>query len=268
MYSKERGVTPPAILRPHGSPAYRQPPRERLQVPMNYSGHAIVDGEEQPLGMAISKESESASVDLPAPGDPPVPRFEGLPRVSELGDGHRHRLSPYAADALSSGEPSDPVTLGGTEGAGGDPLSSTNSHIFPSIPTKSHQSPLAPTNSHISPSTPINSHQIPSAPTNYHQIPSAPTNSHISPSTPINSHQIPSAPTNSHQSPPTPTNFHSTPPATTRFPLRLESLLPHGTEDLLILGLILFLLRESEACADRGDLDETVILLGLLLLLG
>ena len=238
MYSKERGVTSPAILRPHGSPAYRQPPRERLQVPMNYSGHAIVDGEEQPLGMAISKEPELASVDLPTLGDPPVPRFEGLPRVSELGDGHRHRLSPYAADALSSGEPSDPVAFGGMEGAGGDPLSSTNSHIFPSIPTKSHQSPLAPTNFHISPSTPINSHQIPSAPTN------------------------------SHQSPPTPTNFHSTPPASTRFPLRLESLLPHGTEDLLILGLILFLLRESEACADRGDLDETVILLGLLLLLG
>ena len=238
MYSKERGVTSPAVLRPHGSPAYRQPPKERLQVPMNYSGHAIVDGEEQPLGMAISKEPEPALVDLPAPGDPPVPRFEGLPRVSELGDGHRHRLSPYAADALSSGDPADPVAFGGTEGAGSDPLSSTNSHIFPSIPTKSHQSPLAPTNSHISPSTPINSHPIPPAPTN------------------------------SHQSPPTPTNFHSTPPASTRFPLRLEHLLPHGTEDLLILGLILFLLWESEACADRGDLDETVILLGLLLLLG
>ena len=218
MYSKERGVTSPAILRPHGSPAYRQPPKERLQVPMNYSGHAIVDGEEQPLGMAISKEPEPASVDLPAPGDPPVPRFEGLPRVSELGDGHRHRLSPYAADALSSGEPSDPVAFGGTEGAGGDPLSSTNSHMFPSTPT------------------------------NFHQIPSEPTNSHTSP---LSS-----------------THFHPTPSAATRFPLRLNGILPRGTEDLLILGLILFLLRESEACADRGDLDETVILLGLLLLLG
>ena len=218
MYSKERGVTSPAVLRPHGSPAYRQPPRERLQVPMNYSGHAIVDGEEQPLGMAISKEPEPASVDLPAPGDPPVPRFEGLPRVSELGDGHRHRLSPYAADALSSGEPSDPVAFGGTEGAGGDPLSSTNSHMFPSTPT--------------------------------------------------NSHQIPSVPTNSHISPLSSTHFHPTPSAATRFPMRLDGILPHGTEDLLILGLILFLLRESEFCSDRGDLDETVILLGLLLLLG
>jgi hypothetical protein len=41
-----------------------------------------------------------------------------------------------------------------------------------------------------------------------------------------------------------------------------------GLEELLILGLILFLLRESGECEDRGDLDETVILLGLVLLLG
>jgi hypothetical protein len=41
-----------------------------------------------------------------------------------------------------------------------------------------------------------------------------------------------------------------------------------GMEELLILGLILFLLRESGDSEDRGDLDETVILLGLLLILG
>ena len=41
-----------------------------------------------------------------------------------------------------------------------------------------------------------------------------------------------------------------------------------GTEELLLLGLILLLLREGGDCTDRGDLDETVILLGLLLLLG
>ena len=41
-----------------------------------------------------------------------------------------------------------------------------------------------------------------------------------------------------------------------------------GLEELLLLGLILFLLREGEGCHDRGDLDETVILLGLLLFLG
>ena len=41
-----------------------------------------------------------------------------------------------------------------------------------------------------------------------------------------------------------------------------------GTEELLLLGLILLLLREGGDCSDRGDLDETVILLGLLLLWG
>ena len=39
-----------------------------------------------------------------------------------------------------------------------------------------------------------------------------------------------------------------------------------GTEEWLLIGLILLLLRE--AGPDRGDLDETVILLGLLLLGG
>ncbi len=228
MYSKERGVTPPAVPRPRGTPAYRQPPRERLRVPVNYSGHAIVDGEEQPLGMAISREVESSAVELPAPGDPPVPRFEGLPRVSELGDGHRYRPPSYAADTLSSGDPSALIASEGTEEVGGNPLSSTNSHAIPLAPTKSHPTP----------------------------------------STSANSHAIPPAPTNLHPAPLTPTNSHPTPPAATRFPLRLDGILPHGTEDLLILGLILFLLRESEACSDRGDLEETVLLLGLLLFLG
>jgi hypothetical protein len=40
-----------------------------------------------------------------------------------------------------------------------------------------------------------------------------------------------------------------------------------GLEELLLLGLILLLLHESEG-ETRGDLDETVLLLGLLLLLG
>ena len=51
-------------------------------------------------------------------------------------------------------------------------------------------------------------------------------------------------------------------------PRRFGGILSLGLEEMLLLGLILFLLREGEECADRGDLDETVILLGLLLLLG
>lgn len=248
MYSKERGVTPPAVPRPHGTPAYRQPPRERLRVPMNYSGHAIVDGEEQPLGMAISREIEPSAVELPAPGDPPVPRFEGLPRVSELGDGHRYRPPSYAVDTLSSGDPSALLASEGTEGMEDDPLSSTNSHEIPRSPTKSHPTP--------------------STSANLHEIPLSPINRHPTPSTSADLHEIPLSPTNLHPAPLTSQNSPPAPPAATRFPPRLDSILPHGTEDLLIVGLILFLLRESEACSDRGDLEETVILLGLLLLLG
>ena len=228
MYSKERGMTSPAVLRPRGSPAYRQPPRERLQVPLNYSGHAIVDGEEQPLGMAIARESDLTAAELPALGDPPIPRFDGLPRVSELGDGRRHRSPSYAADVSVS---DDSVGLfdaaAGEDGAGEGPFT---------------------TNPHKKTSAPTNSHEIPSAPTNPHIFPSAPTNFHPAPS--IN------------------TDHHPSPSAATRTPLRFGGILSLGTEELLLFGLILFLLREGEACPERGDLEETVILLGLLLLLG
>jgi hypothetical protein len=41
-----------------------------------------------------------------------------------------------------------------------------------------------------------------------------------------------------------------------------------GFEELLLLGLIFFLLKEGETQTDRGDLDQTVILLALLLFCG
>ena len=41
-----------------------------------------------------------------------------------------------------------------------------------------------------------------------------------------------------------------------------------GTEELLLIGMIVLLLMEGGEQEDRGDLTETVILLGLLLLLG
>ena len=56
------------------------------------------------------------------------------------------------------------------------------------------------------------------------------------------------------------------------FPLFDASRFPFGhgigLEELLLLGLILFLLHECGDGEERGDLDETVVLLGLLLLLG
>ena len=41
-----------------------------------------------------------------------------------------------------------------------------------------------------------------------------------------------------------------------------------GLEELLLLGLIFFLLKEGENQSERGDLDETVILLAFLLFCG
>ena len=41
-----------------------------------------------------------------------------------------------------------------------------------------------------------------------------------------------------------------------------------GFEEILLLGLIFFLLKEGEGQPDRGDLDETVILLAILLFCG
>jgi hypothetical protein len=161
-----------------------------MQVPPNYSGHAIVDGEERPLGELCEAENPVE----PADADAPTPRFDDLPRVSELGDSRRHpsvRTVPATFEELSPEEPptNQPRPMGRTD-----------------------QSPAVPS---ASPSPP--------------QTASRPAVFDLS-----------------------------------RFPFG------HGIgfEELLILGLILFLLHESGDCEDRGDLDETVILLGFLLLLG
>ncbi len=177
MYSKNQGITY-GVRRPGAEriPSYRQPDRPRMQVPPNYSGHAIVDGEERPLGSLPEAVTDLPTADLPG-GEPPTPRFDDLPRVSELGSVH-HRSQPMAI----------PASFEETE---------------PPLPTAP---PL--------------------------ETPSAPRK---------------------------PSLFDLS-----RFPFG------HGIgfEELLILGLILFFLHENADCEDRGDLDETVILLGLLLLLG
>lgn len=208
VYSKEQGMTPYGALRPRGNPAYRQPPRERLQVPLNYSGHAIVDGEEQPLGTLNAQESSVPVSDFPTLGTQPVPRFDGLPRVSELGDSHRHRSPAYAADLAVAAD--------------------TASSTSPALGEEESNGSSSRADAHITPPSSAEPHLIPSTSAD---------------------HRVP-------------------PQATTRAPLRFGGFLSFGMEELLLLGLILFLLRESEACPERGDLEETVILLGLLLLLG
>ena len=90
MYSKEKGFT----HAPVGAGSVHRPNRApRVSIPPNYRGHAIV---EERMG--------DGEVDSSAP----VPRFEGLPRVSQLGDG---RSRPYPRYGAASDE-GDPSVLG------------------------------------------------------------------------------------------------------------------------------------------------------------
>ena len=197
MYSKERGFSHPPRAEsrvpytPHRSP--------RVSVPPNYSGHAIVDGEERPLGSLSTPEADTSK--LPS-SEPPTPRFDDLPRVSQLGDSHR-RQSPTYLPATAYAETETP-----------------------------------------------------------------PEETPDTPSTAPLPHQSLQNTTPAHGAPSNATHPHKTPPTSISPPWRALGTLSLGLEELLLLGLILFLLRENTDCPDRGDLDETVILLGLLLLLG
>ena len=197
MYSKERGFSHPPRAEsrvpytPHRSP--------RVSVPPNYSGHAIVDGEERPLGSLSTPEADTSK--LPS-SEPPTPRFDDLPRVSQLGDSHRRQSPTYL-----------PATA-------------------------------------------------------YAETVTVPEEMADTPSTAPLPHQSPQNTTPAYGAPPNATHPHKTPPTSISPPWRALGTLSLGLEELLLLGLILFLLRENTDCPDRGDLDETVILLGLLLLLG
>jgi hypothetical protein len=189
VYSKEKGFTRP----PTGVP--RSPIRAaRVSVPPNYSGHAIVDGEERPLGFlrADDPPAEDRS-------DLPTPRFDGLPRVSDLGGGTRH---PPRSPLPASYEAAETVPT-----------------PFPvsTIPTGASPRPHGETRA-ADPSPP-------------------------------------------------PRESERGERRAEDSPFRFLSGQGLGLEELLLLGLILFLLRES-GDGDRGDLDETVILLGLLLFWG
>ena len=193
MYSKDRGVTYDARQPlPHREPAYRQPTRPRMQVPPNYSGHAIVDGEERPLGQIHEADPPP---EVP-PSDAPTPRFDDLPRVSDLGDSHRRSSVRTVPATFEEPEPE---------------AETADESVVPND-----------------------------------AVPARPTAS-VTPA-------------------------ETTAPASVHHGLFDLSRFPFGHgigfEELLILGLILFLLHESSECEDRGDIDETVILLGLLLLLG
>ena len=180
VYSKEKGITSP----PAEAYARRPGRTPRVSVPPTYRGHAIVDGEERPLGLWEDARPRPAA-------DVPVPRFDDLPRVSSLGDGHRH---PPPAYPILHGDDPDHGEADRLRGDGvREDACVAETESFHSPPQD--RSPAAP-------------------------------------------------------------------------PRRFGGTLSLGLEELLLMGLILFLLREGETCSDRGDLDETVILLGLLLLWG
>ncbi len=213
MYSKDRGVThdTPQPL-PRRQPMYRQPERPRMQVPPNYSGHAIVDGEERPLGRMAEAPDEAPPRDLP------TPHFDDLPRVSDLGDNRRR---PPVLTV--------PATFEEPDGEGEDPdgaVEEVSDDMFDTFDTFD--------TSDTSKTLPVH--------------PSAPASASASAS---------AAPAV---------------PASGRWSLFDLSRFPFGhgigMEELLIIGLILFLLHENASCEERGDIDETVILLGLLLILG
>lgn len=211
MYSKDTGITREVGQPfPRRQPAYRQPDRPRMQVPPNYSGHAIVDGEERPLGQI--QEAESAPESVTAEG--PTPRFDDLPRVSDLprgGDSHRR---PQVRTVPATFEESA--------------LEAYEERTEPAIPSDA----------------------VPATPA---AVPPAPTATVVGPMAAVAGSTV-AKPASA------PRGLFDL----SRFPFG------HGIgfEELLILGLILFLLHESGECEDRGDIDETVILLGLLLLLG
>jgi len=197
VYSKERGFSHPPRAESRVPYTPRRSPR--VSVPPNYSGHAIVDGEERPLGSLSTPEADTSN--LPS-SEPPTPRFDDLPRVSQLGDSHR-RQSPTYLPATAYAETVIP------------PEETANTPSAAALP-----------------------------------------------------HQSPQNTTPTHGAPPNATHPHGTPSNPISPPWRALGTLSLGLEELLLLGLILFLLRENTDCPDRGDLDETVILLGLLLLLG
>ncbi len=196
MYSKFGG-TPHRPFAGNGTGSMSRAPsyRQKVRVPPNYSGHTIIDGEEHPFG------EESSQVDTANPADAllyvdtarqgsiPAPRFEDLPRVSDLTGPHRPAGIRTVEDiVLSNDIPSD-------------------------------ESPDTDTAA----------------------LPAA-----VLPDEPKPSARRPSLFDAAH------------------FPFGHG----FGFDEILLLGLILFLLYEDGGKADRGDLDETLILLGLLLLCG
>ena len=202
-------------------PTYRQPTRPRMQVPLNYNGHAIVDGEERPLGQLDGEDT----ADMPTP-EVPTPRFDGLPRVSELARGN---------DPLRGGE--------------GESLRRQAAWESPPIAERCAERGAEYNAEH---SAEDRADEARHAESRLYETTAEEAAESAEPTGAA-----------------VPGGIAAPPRGKGLFDL---SHFPFGhgigAEELLLLGLILLLLRENADRENRGDLDETVILLGLLLLLG
>ncbi len=202
MYSKNQGIrsrAPHPPPRREGGELGRGPSyRQRVRVPSNYSGHAIVDG----LARTYDPPADTTQPSDPPPPPytgPASPYFDDLPRVSELGASGRRPLSlPLPYEAISDDEE-------------------------PRTPAEEIAEP-------------------------YEDAPPAEDMAAESPAAPLAA--------------PGPARGLFDP---SHFPFGHGI----GSDELILLGLIALLLYENtRSGGGRGDLDETVLLLGILLLCG
>ncbi len=234
MYSKARGYT-----RREGRPP-RAPDRDRraesmptdvyaaserasiyrgqMQVPPNYSGHAIVDGEERPLGLV----PEPYAVDVPRP------RFDDLPRVSDGGE--HSQPSPMVIPTEGEETAADGTGARFSLRDGAAERRNREGGVGMSEPDGGRRTDSM--SEGVSAGIEASDTTISSDAEKATEVAAPSGGSSL---------------------------FRSA-----HFPFG------HGLgfDELFLLGLILLLLRESGEDVDRGDLDETVILLGILLLCG
>ncbi len=205
------GDHPPTRAVPLGRPSYHQ----KVRVPPGYNGHAIVNGEERPFGESETAAEPLLYVDDAERGSLPEPRFDDLPRVSELA------IPRHSSGLRTLADVADPL---------GEPSSES-----PSAAMRTCDAP-----------------------------PESPGPTQTTDAEPGTG----TAPASS------PAILQPALPSTRVFSLFDATHFPFGHgfgfDEILLLGLILFLLHENprDGAGNAGDLDETLILLGILLLCG
>jgi hypothetical protein len=237
MYSRIPPKLSPPLGGPAGVPSYRRP----VTPPPNYSGNAFpaVNPPDLPTGDALPiGPSGEGSGDI-------MPRFDDLPKVSTL-PGRQGRNSGWQEAAMEEREEegeeeerkaaAERNTLCTESDPGKEETGEGKEEGFPSD--------AYPADTDAPEAWPC---QAPLSPGGEENAPPAVT--------------LPADPA-----------WNQAPPAPPSLPSHLHFPLGHGLgqEELLILGLLLFLLHEDEANGPGGnnDLAETLLLLGILLFCG